>query len=42
VDRALEVLGPGLVGLVPSLPEDTFYAVDRYVHSAMDTKDVVG
>jgi 1-acyl-sn-glycerol-3-phosphate acyltransferase len=31
VDRALEVLGPGLVGLVPGLPEDTFYAVDRYV-----------
>ena len=31
VDRALEVLGPGLVGLVPGLPEDTYYAVDRYV-----------
>jgi hypothetical protein len=31
VERALEVLGPGLVGLVPGLPEDTFYAVDRYV-----------
>ena len=31
VDRALEVLGPALVGLVPGLPEDTFYAVDRYV-----------
>jgi hypothetical protein len=30
VDRALEVLGPGLVGLVPELPEDTFYAVDRF------------
>lgn len=30
VDRALEVLGPGLVGLVPGLPEETFYAVDRY------------
>jgi hypothetical protein len=30
VDRALEVLGPGLVGLVPGLPEDTFYAVDRF------------
>lgn len=30
VDRALEVLGPGLVGLVPGLPEDTYYAVDRY------------
>lgn len=29
VDRALEVLGPGLVGLVPGLPEETFYAVDR-------------
>ena len=32
VDRALEVLGPGLVGLVPGLPEDTYYAVDRYVN----------
>jgi len=31
VERALEVLGPGLVGLVPGLPEETFYAVDRYV-----------
>lgn len=31
VDRALEVLGPGLVGLVPGLPEDTYYAVDRSV-----------
>ena len=30
VERALEVLGPGLVGLVSGLPEDTFYAVDRY------------
>jgi 1-acyl-sn-glycerol-3-phosphate acyltransferase len=30
VDRALEVLGPGLVGIVPGLPEDTFYAVDRF------------
>jgi hypothetical protein len=30
VDRALEVLGPGLVGLVSGLPEDTFYAVDRF------------
>ncbi|KAH4050278.1 hypothetical protein HBI25_081850 [Parastagonospora nodorum] len=30
VDRALDVLGPGLVGLVPGLPEDTFYAVDRF------------
>ena len=33
VDRALEVLGPGLVGLVPELPEDTFYAVDRFQFS---------
>lgn len=31
VHRALEVLGPGLVGLVPGLPEETFYAVDRWV-----------
>ncbi|KAH7116012.1 glycerol-3-phosphate acyltransferase-like protein [Dendryphion nanum] len=30
VERALEVLGPGLVGLVPGLPEETFYAVDRF------------
>ncbi|KAF2129366.1 glycerol-3-phosphate acyltransferase [Dothidotthia symphoricarpi CBS 119687] len=30
VDRALEVLGSSLVGLVPGLPEDTFYAVDRF------------
>lgn len=29
VERALEVLGPGLVGLVRGLPEDTYYAVDR-------------
>lgn len=35
VQRALEVLGPGLVGLVPGLPEETYYAVDRYVsHSS--------
>lgn len=32
VERALEVLGPGLVGLVPGLPEDTFFAVDRYAY----------
>lgn len=32
VDRALEVLGPELVGLVPGLPEDTYYAVDRYAY----------
>ncbi|PVI03534.1 acyltransferase-domain-containing protein [Periconia macrospinosa] len=30
VDRALEVLGSGLVGLVGGLPEDTYYAVDRF------------
>ncbi|KAI9840343.1 MAG: hypothetical protein M1837_001761 [Sclerophora amabilis] len=30
VDRGLEVLGPGLVGLVDGLGEDTFYAVDRF------------
>ena len=29
VQRGLEVLGPGLVGLVQELPEDTYYAVDR-------------
>jgi hypothetical protein len=32
VERALEVLGPGLVGLVRGLPEDTYYAVDRCAH----------
>jgi glycerol-3-phosphate O-acyltransferase len=31
VERALEVLGPGLVGVVSGLPEETFYAVDRCV-----------
>ncbi|KAI9852738.1 MAG: hypothetical protein M1824_001814 [Vezdaea acicularis] len=30
VERALEVLGPELVGMVSGLPEDTFYAVDRF------------
>ena len=30
VDRALEVLGPSLVGSVEGLPEQTFYAVDRF------------
>ncbi|KAF2671853.1 glycerol-3-phosphate acyltransferas-like protein [Microthyrium microscopicum] len=30
VERALEVLGPAMVGKVPSLPEDTYYAVDRF------------
>ena len=30
IDRGLEVLGPGLVGLVDGLPEETFYAVDRF------------
>jgi 1-acyl-sn-glycerol-3-phosphate acyltransferase len=30
VERALDVLGPQLVGLVPGLPEETYYAVDRY------------
>ncbi|KAI9754159.1 MAG: hypothetical protein M4579_004827 [Chaenotheca gracillima] len=29
-DRALEVLGPGLVKLVEGLGEDTYYAVDRF------------
>jgi 1-acyl-sn-glycerol-3-phosphate acyltransferase len=31
VERGLEVLGPSMVGFVPNLPEDTYYAVDRYV-----------
>ncbi|KAK7543193.1 glycerol-3-phosphate acyltransferase-like protein [Phyllosticta citricarpa] len=30
VERALDVLGPELVGLVPGLPEYTYYAVDRF------------
>lgn len=30
VDRALEVLGPSLVGTVEGLAEQTFYAVDRF------------
>ncbi|KAK5165151.1 uncharacterized protein LTR77_009249 [Saxophila tyrrhenica] len=30
VDRALEVLGPKLVGRVSGLPEETFYAEDRF------------
>ena len=29
VQRGLEVLGSGLVGVVEGLPEDTYYAVDR-------------
>ncbi|KAL9112656.1 MAG: hypothetical protein Q9187_007742 [Circinaria calcarea] len=30
VDRGLEVLGPGLVGVVEGLLEETYYAVDRF------------
>ncbi|KAJ9644489.1 hypothetical protein H2199_003452 [Coniosporium tulheliwenetii] len=30
VARGLEVLGPDLVGSVPGLPEETYYAVDRF------------
>jgi 1-acyl-sn-glycerol-3-phosphate acyltransferase len=30
VDRALEVLGPNLVGRVEGLPEETFFAEDRF------------
>lgn len=30
VDRGLEVLGPKLVGVVDGLPEETYYAVDRF------------
>ena len=30
VERALEVLGPGLVGRVDGLAEPTYYAVDRF------------
>lgn len=31
VERALDVLGGQLVGCIHGLPEDTFYAVDRFV-----------
>lgn len=30
VERGLEVLGPNLVGVVQGLPEETYYAVDRF------------
>ena len=30
VDRGLEVLGPGLIGVVEGLPEDTYFAIDRF------------
>jgi glycerol-3-phosphate O-acyltransferase len=30
VERGLDVLGPNLVGVVYGLPEETYYAVDRY------------
>ena len=30
VDRGLEVLGPGLIGVVEGLPEETYFAVDRF------------
>jgi 1-acyl-sn-glycerol-3-phosphate acyltransferase len=30
VERGLDVLGPALVGTVAGLPEETYYAVDRY------------
>ncbi|SLM40281.1 acyltransferase [Lasallia pustulata] len=30
VDRGLEVLGPELIGVVDGLPEETYYAVDRF------------
>lgn len=30
VDRGLEVLGPELIGVVNGLPEETYYAVDRF------------
>jgi 1-acyl-sn-glycerol-3-phosphate acyltransferase len=37
VDRALEVLGSAMVGVVPGLPEETYYAIDRY--GAPDQKE---
>ena len=30
VERGLDVLGPGLVGIIDDLPETTYYAVDRF------------
>ena len=30
VDRGLDVLGSGLVGIIDNLPETTYYAVDRF------------
>ena len=30
VERALEVLGPGLIGTINDLPETVYYAVDRF------------
>jgi glycerol-3-phosphate O-acyltransferase len=30
VERALEVLGPGLIGTIKDLPEITYYAIDRF------------
>ena len=30
ISRALEVLGSGLIGSIPGLPEQTYYAVDRF------------
>lgn len=30
IERGLEVLGPKLVGVVEGLPEETYYAVDRF------------
>lgn len=30
VERALEVLGPKLVGVIDGLPEDTYFAADRF------------
>ncbi len=38
VERALEVLGPQLVGLVSGLPEETFYAIDRFVSSISNSQ----
>ena len=35
VERAIEVLGPGLVGEVSGLVETTFYAIDRFQLSLM-------
>jgi glycerol-3-phosphate O-acyltransferase len=37
VEKALDVLGPQLIGTLPNLPEETYYAVDRFVLSPLSS-----